>query len=281
MAVKQAAAERRRRRIASIGAGAGVLVVVAAVIIMVATLGGHKKSSASAAASASASASPSATAFTPGPCKWTKSTTASQTKSLANLGMPPTSGEPRGGTETMTINTNLGAITVAVDVAHAPCTAESFSYLASKNFFNNTQCHRLTTSGIYVLQCGDPTGTGSGGPGYEFNTEYVPTDGTNIYKAGWVAMANTGQPGTNGSQFFIVYKDSQLSPDYTVFGQVTKGLDIVQKVAAGGVKPTDPNNPSDGAPKITVDIKSLTVSKPVGPTTSSASPSVTPSPTKS
>ena len=113
----------------------------------------------------------------------------------------------------------------------APYTTFSFEYLARKKYFDATKCHRLTTSGIYVLQCGDPTGTGSGGPGYQFQDENL-TGAT--YPAGTIAMANAG-PGTNGSQFFIVYKDTQLPPSYTPWGKVTAGLDIVQGIAKAGV----------------------------------------------
>src|SRR5262249_20190376 len=178
---------------------------------------------------------------------------------VKDVGTPPVTGEPRSGTQTMTITMNVGTVEVQVDTAHAPCTAASFTYLAGKRFFDSTPCHRLTTSGIHVLQCGDPSGTGAGGPSYEFADENLPTNKRPAYPAGTVAMANAGA-GTNGSQFFIAYKDiDQLPPNYTVLGKVTKGLDVVQKVADGGVDPTDPNNPGDGKPKTTTTIQSLTV----------------------
>jgi peptidyl-prolyl cis-trans isomerase B (cyclophilin B) len=162
-----------------------------------------------------------------------------------------------------TIVTNCGTITVALDGKHAPHTVNSFAFLAGKGYFDDTPCHRLTSSGIYVLQCGDPTGTGSGGPGYEFKDEYLgdkdlgkpdPTGAVN-YFAGIVAMANAG-PGTNGSQFFLVYRDSPLPPSYTPFGRVTKGLDVVKRIAAAGSNP-----PGDGAPTQPVVIESFTVTK--------------------
>src|SRR2546430_242150 len=131
----------------------------------------------------------------------------------------------------MTTTTDLGAITVRLDPADAPCTVASFAYLAGRKFFDGTRCHRLVTSGIYVLQCGDPSGTGAGGPGYTYPDENLSgTRGT--YPAGTVAMANAG-PNTNGSQFFIVYQDSPLPPRYTPFGNVTVGLDLVRTVAGG------------------------------------------------
>ncbi len=113
----------------------------------------------------------------------------------------------------------------------ATCTVNSFVYLAGKKYFNNTHCHRLTTvSPLYVLQCGDPTGTGSGGPGYKFNDENLAGA---KYTQGTVAMANSG-PDTNGSQFFLVYKNSTLAANYTPFGTVVKGLGIIQNVAKAG-----------------------------------------------
>lgn len=135
----------------------------------------------------------------------------------------------------LTLKTNCGNIGIALD-RRAPKTAAAMSYLANRGFFNQTQCHRLTTQGIYVLQCGDPTATGSGGPGFSFKDENLPaaTGGSTIYKRGTVAMANSG-PNTNGSQFFLVYKDSPLPPNYSVWGEITSGLDILDQVAGAGV----------------------------------------------
>ena len=158
-------------------------------------------------------------------------------------------------TYTATIVTNCGTIKIAMDGKAAPHTVNSFVFLAGKHYFDNTPCHRLTTSGIYVLQCGDPTGSGSGGPGYQFKDENLGAIKNNTYPAGIVAMANAG-PNTNGSQFFLVYKDSGLSPDYTPFGHIISGLDVVQKIAAAGSNP-----PGDGAPKQPVVIESFTVTK--------------------
>ncbi|NJC72729.1 peptidylprolyl isomerase [Planosporangium thailandense] len=255
MTLRAEAAQRRRRIQSSIGAGLAVLVVLVGVILVVTLTGNGKKKNTTAAA-------PSASA-TPTSCTWKPAAQSGQpaNPNAKDVGTPPASGEPRFGTQTMAINTNVGAIEVQVDTAHAPCTASSFTYLASKKFFDNTPCHRLTTSGIYVLQCGDPSGTGTGGPTYQFADENLPTDKRPAYPAGTVAMANAGA-GTNGSQFFIVYKDTDLPANYTVLGKVTKGLDVVQKVADGGVTPADPSNPGDGAPKTKVTIQSLTMSAP-------------------
>ncbi|GAB2710017.1 peptidylprolyl isomerase [Kitasatospora kifunensis] len=153
-----------------------------------------------------------------------------------------------------TLHTSQGAVTFQALTAAAPCTTFSFRFLADHHYFNHTHCHRLTTQGIFVLQCGDPTGTGSGGPGYSFNDENL-TGAT--YPAGTVAMANAG-PNTNGSQFFFVWKDTKLPPAYTPFGRVTGGLDVLQKIAAGGED--DQNAAGDGFPNLPVDIKSVKIS---------------------
>ena len=138
----------------------------------------------------------------------------------------------------------------------ATCTVNSFVYLASKKYFNKTNCHRLTTvSPLYVLQCGDPTGTGSGGPGYKFNDENLTGA---KYTQGTVAMANGG-PDTNGSQFFLVYKNSTLAASYTPFGTVVKGLGIIQNVAKAGSD--NANGQGDGHPKKKVVIESVTIEK--------------------
>ena len=147
-----------------------------------------------------------------------------------------------------TITTNVGVITFNMDAGITPCTVNSMRSLAEQEYFDGTPCHRLTSQGIFVLQCGDPSGDGTGGPGYRFGDENL--EGA-TYPAGTVAMANSG-PGTNGSQFFLVYKDSQLPPDYTPFGRVSRGLDLLRKVAAAGSEP-----PGDGKPRRAVTIETL------------------------
>jgi peptidyl-prolyl cis-trans isomerase B (cyclophilin B) len=140
--------------------------------------------------------------------------------------------------------TTQGVITVRMLTNKAPCTTFSFRFLASKGYYNQTHCHRLTVQGIYVLQCGDPTGTGSGGPGYAFNDENL-TGAT--YPAGTVAMANAG-PNTNGSQFFFTWKDTSLPALYTPFGTVIGGMNVLQKIAAAG--DDQQNGPGDGYPNL-------------------------------
>ncbi|WP_198586955.1 peptidylprolyl isomerase [Glycomyces xiaoerkulensis] len=157
----------------------------------------------------------------------------------------PPATQPAAGTQEMTIETGLGTITADIDTEAAPCTAGAFTYLSGQGYFDTSQCHRLTTEGIFVLQCGDPTAreaieagmpeqAGTGGPGFQYAEENLPEDGENNYPAGTIAMANAG-PGTTGSQFFIVYDDSTLSPaNYTILGEITGGLDIVEEVADAG-----------------------------------------------
>ena len=157
---------------------------------------------------------------------------------------------------TATIVTNQGTIVATLDGAKAPHTVNSFKFLADHHFFDNSPCHRLTTQGIFVLQCGDPTGTGTGGPGYTIPDENL-TGAT--YPAGTLAMANTGQPHTGGSQFFFCYADTPLPPQYTPFGHVTTGLDVLKAIAANGED--DSNGAGDGKPKKPVIIKTFTVTK--------------------
>jgi peptidyl-prolyl cis-trans isomerase B (cyclophilin B) len=138
--------------------------------------------------------------------------------------------------------TTQGVITVRMLTSKAPCTTFSFRFLASRGYYNQTHCHRLTVQGIFVLQCGDPTGTGSGGPGYAFNDENLAGA---TYPAGTVAMANAG-PNTNGSQFFFTWKNTTLAPAYTPFGTVIGGLNVLQRIAAAG--DDQQNGPGDGYP---------------------------------
>ena len=149
---------------------------------------------------------------------------------------PSTSGVPDTGTASATLHFAGGDVTITLDRAHAPCTVNSFLSLAGQGFYTNTKCHRLVTSGIFILQCGDPTATGTGGPGYSFADEL---SGHEKYGAGTVAMANRG-PDTNGSQFFLVWADSPLPPSYTVFGQMdAAGLAVIKGIAAKGVDAKD------------------------------------------
>ena len=270
---------KRRRLLAIIAGLVAVAAAVALVVTFVLTDKDKDKDKSGTAASSTTSAAPSASG---GP---TAAPPANGQlppfKASANLGAncqypaspepaskqvsPPNSGKVPTDPPTVSasMSTNQGNLGLILDNAKAPCTVNSFASLAQKGFFNDTPCHRLTTSpSLAVLQCGDPTGSGSGGPGYQFANEY-PTDqypkgdpGLDqpiTYPRGTIAMANAG-PDTNGSQFFLVYKDSQLPPNYTAFGTIdATGLATLDKIAAGGVAGGD----QDGKPATEVKIKSV------------------------
>ncbi|MEV6885394.1 MULTISPECIES: peptidylprolyl isomerase [unclassified Streptomyces] len=164
---------------------------------------------------------------------------------------------------TMKLATTCGDIDIALKAKAAPHTVNSFDFLAGKGYFDHTKCHRLTTEGIYVLQCGDPTAQGNGGPGYNIPDENLKDKSLkdNVYPAGTVAMANTGQPGSGGSQFFLVYQDSQLPPSYTPFGTVSEGgMAVLKKIASAGAQAADPTT-GNTAPNATVVIDKATVTK--------------------
>jgi cyclophilin family peptidyl-prolyl cis-trans isomerase len=176
-------------------------------------------------------------------------------KAARKVTFPPATTDDKA-TYQATISTNRGAILIDLLNSKAPCTVNSFVHLAEQGFYNVTPCPRLSNSGgLYILQCGDPTGTGTGGPGYEFASENL-TGAT--YPAGTLAMANTGQPDSNGSQFFLVYKNTSLPPSYTPFGKVVSGLNILQNVGNRGYGPPL-NSAGGGAPKEKVDIESVTI----------------------
>ena len=162
---------------------------------------------------------------------------------------------PKRLPRTFTFDTNCGNIVVTTVGVKAPITVTQLATLARGGFFNNTLCHRLTTQGLYVLQCGDPTATGGGGPNFTYRDENLPVEGLNNYPAGTVAMANSG-PGTNGSQFFLVFADTTLGANYTIWGTITQGLDIVKAIAKAGVK----GGGADGAPNQPISINRVTVS---------------------
>ncbi len=166
--------------------------------------------------------------------------------------------------KTMTINTNCGVITIALDPA-APQTVTNLATLARAKYFDGTYCHRLTTEGIYVLQCGDPSAQGNGSPGSwkGYKDENLPTNKILTYPAGTVAMANSG-PNTNGSQFFLVYKDTTLPASYTIWGKIKTGLPLLQRIEKVGAYKVDQASGNayytgDGFPVQPIEIKSVTV----------------------
>jgi len=248
----------------------GVLVLALVGSLLVVFLAGGKPKKAAAAASKSPSASPTATATAVAEpahhCSYTSATPVAKKVSL-----PPATPDYTDSYQA-TINTNQGKITFNLLNNKATCSVNSFVHLAEAGYFNNTQCHRLLTSGIYVLQCGDPYATasaklncsttskiGTGTPGYDFASENLTGA---KYPAGTVAMANEGSASTNGSQFFIVYKDSTsgLTASYTPFATVSSGLGIVQNVAKGGYS-CQYAQAGGGVPKKKVIIDGVTIKK--------------------
>jgi peptidyl-prolyl cis-trans isomerase B (cyclophilin B) len=248
---RRAERARRQKQVAVISSAAAVVVVVAAVVLL--TTAPWKSDPAEPAAQAAA---PPGTVNCQYPADGAAAKPANppQADAVSNQGTVPVS-----------LTTSAGAIGLTLDRAEAPCTVHSFTSLASQGYFDDTPCHRLTTGeGLKVLQCGDPSGQGTGGPGYTI-TDEPPTGlapagqpGAVIYPRGTVAMAKTSAPNSGGSQFFLVYADSTLPPDYTVFGTIDEaGLATIDKVAAAGTD--DANGPGDGKPKTAVTVQSATV----------------------
>jgi peptidyl-prolyl cis-trans isomerase B (cyclophilin B) len=272
---RRAAAARRRRLLTIIGSAVGAVVVIGAIV---ATVIVTNKGSNSTTASATTSTPPSSEAAPTPPadgktpplpafaapadlganCQYPAAEAASKPNKPPRTGKVPT--DP--AEVSVSMSTNQGNIGLQLDNGKAPCTVNSFSSLAQQGYFNDTTCHRLTTSGLSVLQCGDPKGTGMGGPGYQFADEYPANQFQPdnpalqqpvLYPRGTLAMANAGA-NTNGSQFFLVYKDSPLPPKYTAFGTIdATGLATLDKIAAAGTADGGP----DGAPKQPVQIKSI------------------------
>lgn len=278
--LERRAKQAKTRRIVLIAAASivAVAVIVAVVITIVNTKHDHKSNTAASTTTSSTSSPESTTPAGPAPsapplppfkpsadvganCQYPASPepAAKQGVKPPRTGKVPT--DPAQVSASMV--TNQGHIGLMLANNESPCTVNSFASLIGQKYFDNTKCHRLTTSqGLGVLQCGDPKGEGTGGPGYQFANEY-PTDQYPpndpkaqepvLYPRGTLAMANAG-PGTNGSQFFLVYKDSQLPPQYTVFGTIQPdGLATLDKIAKAGVA----GGGEDGAPATEVTITSL------------------------
>jgi len=271
-AQRQAHLARQRRNRQRFGVGFAVLCVLGLAVGLSAAFAGGgspaaaKKPAATASASASASATTSAAAVTEPATHCTYTASSAGTVSKASL--PPATPAYKAA-YTASINTSLGPIKIDLANSKATCTVNSFAHLASTGFWNNTQCHRVSDSGgLYMLQCGDPTAKaseklscssatlGTGGPGYEFASENL-TGAT--YPAGTVAMANTGTADSNGSQFFLVFKNTSLPASYTPFGTITSGLDILQNVAKAGTSCT--MSAGGGVPKEKVIIDSVSIKK--------------------
>jgi peptidyl-prolyl cis-trans isomerase B (cyclophilin B) len=249
-------AERaKRRRIVATGVTVGAVIVVVGLIYLLVVLNSGDTPAAS-------QPPPAATT-----CNYSTGGEAAAKEVPPPPDVDPT---PKTGTANVLLKTNQGDIPVVIDRAKAPCTAQAIEHLVKSKYYDNTPCHRLTSGeGLKVLQCGDPTGKGNGGPGFAIKDELdaakaqkPAADGQNVtYPRGVLAMANSG-PDTNGSQFFMVYGDSTLPPNYTVFGSIDPaGLTVLDKIAAAGGAPGPDGKPAqDGAPKDPVTIQTATVS---------------------
>jgi peptidyl-prolyl cis-trans isomerase B (cyclophilin B) len=249
MARRASAARRRRQIQAGVGAGLALLLIVLGSIW---ALGGFESKPKSSAAEV---------------CTWARQDAAANSN-LKDVGTPATTGLPTTGARPMIITTNQGnPVTVQLNVTDAPCAAGSFAHLAGRNFFDNTKCHEITAEG--ALRCGDPSGTGQGGPTYSFFNEKMPTapEPTSsaspapgqppLYPAGTVALVGTA-PGANGSQFLVFFKDfNPAQPSYPIVGNVSAGLDVVRKI--GGMETVDNGSGAKVKPKTDVVVQSLTV----------------------
>jgi peptidyl-prolyl cis-trans isomerase B (cyclophilin B) len=255
-------AKKRRRNLGIIASAIAVLVVVGAAVLITGVFKGDDNAAARSGASTSSSSATGGSAAAPvtnadGTVSCTYAPDGSGNPNLTDVGTPPTpEATPTQGTSTLLMSTDQGDLTLTLDRAKAPCAAASFSYLASQSFFDGSSCHRMVNQPSFgVLQCGDPTGTGSGGPSYKYAEEVTPET---TYPRGTIAMAKTSAPGTTGSQFFLCFVDTQLPPEYTVVGTVDEaGLAVLDTVAAGGNDSA--NGQGDGAPNIPVTISTLSV----------------------
>ncbi|MCZ9347769.1 peptidylprolyl isomerase [Streptomyces sp. TRM76130] len=248
---RTAARRKARVRNSVIASVLGVVLVGSLALYTTGTLRGDDDTE-----NASAEASPSASASqAPDPCD----EAAAGEPSTKTWEKEPEMSIDKSADYTMTLDTTCGEIDIALKASAAPHTVNSFAFLAGKGFFDHSSCHRLTTSGIYVLQCGDPTAQGTGGPGYTIPDENLKDESLKdgVYPAGTVAMANAGAD-TGGSQFFLVYQDSELPASYTPFGTVSDaGMEVLKKIAAAG----ESTGAGDGAPNATVVIDKATVTK--------------------
>jgi len=273
------AARAKRRRTYAVAGSAGAVVLVIGLVVLITVLSGGDDGNVDTAAVPSASTVPSEESTDP---------TVSQSPEVEipteraeppvrpqplppsvdcqypavqapakPVNPPPAGPTPTAGTVGVSLQTSAGTIPLTLDRSLAPCAVQSFLSLTEQGYFNDTPCHRLTTGqGLQVLQCGDPSGTGTGGPGYSFADETWPEL---TYGRGYLAMANSG-PNTNGSQFFLVYGDAQLRPDYTVFGTIPDGgLRVIDEIARRGHDGSLEPSPGGGAPVEQVSILRATL----------------------
>lgn len=272
---RRAEEARKRRRNTLVGVAAFTVVLVVGGVLWFSGVFDDEP-----AADSEASSEPEAAA-----CSYTPADPAdpNANPNLTDVGVPP---EPDGSTEPVVLDvaSTQGAFQMTLDPTTAPCATNSMKYLAENAFFDGSPCHRMVNSEVFgVLQCGDPTGSGSGGPTYSYLAEPEsvaglapsPDGAAAIYPRGSVAMAQgggdpaTGAPPTIGSQFFICFQDTQLPPDYTLVGTITAGLEVIEAVAAAGndgsfeVAPDGSPGPGGGAPVTPITLTTVTVAPPV------------------
>lgn len=261
---QQEEVHKRRRLIGAIAGGAVVLAIVAvAVVLSLGGSGGKKPAAASPSPTPTGSAAPSGLPVftTSGPCKYTQANGNSASEAhLKDVGMPPDPSPTPKKALRIAFTTNRGVIDATLDGAAAPCNVQAFAYLIHKGFYDNTPCNRVVNQSAFLVQCGSGSSSTSGGPTFTVPDENLAHAD---YSAGTIAMANTGNPNTAGSQFFFVAKDSNsaLGKQFTVIGHVTSGLKIVQQVNAAGQTRT-------GKPRLALDFRTVRVASvtPPGPT---------------
>jgi peptidyl-prolyl cis-trans isomerase B (cyclophilin B) len=261
---RRAELARKRRRNVGIVATVLAVVVVVGGILLINNLGGDDTSTAAeptdTSAPTSAAAPPAAPTTNPdGTVACDFAPDSSGNPNLTDVGTPPDADHlPAQGTSTLLMKTNHGDLTLTLDRAKAPCAAASFTFLASKQFFDGSTCHREVNQPTFgVLQCGDPTGTGQGGPTYKFAEEVTPDT---TYPRGTIAMANSGGGGTTGSQFFLCFTDTQLPPQYTAVGTVDEaGLAVLDEIAKAGNDGSFEPSPGGGKPKTPVEVQTISV----------------------
>lgn len=265
---RRAQQAQRRRRVAVITSVAVVVVVVVGVVLLTTLTGGGGDDTAAAPSTSAPVAAgvpdsiptdlapvPVRTSPLPNP---TSCDYVAGGEAAAPASLPPATDVSSEGTVAVSLSTTAGVIPLTLDRSLAPCTVNSFVSLSQQGYFDGSPCHRLTTDpGLQVLQCGDPTGTGTGGPGYAVPDEVFPEL---TYGRGILAMANSGSPNSGGSQFFMVYGDGQLPPQYTAFGTIDRaGLEVVDEIARAGHDGSLDPSPGGGAPVQTVTIESAAV----------------------
>jgi peptidyl-prolyl cis-trans isomerase B (cyclophilin B) len=251
---------KRRRNIGILVTTIAVVVVVGAALLLTGALTGDDDPNAGGDPTPTVpTTSAAATTNADGTVSCTYTPDESGNPNLTDVGTPPTpEATPTQGTVNLLMSTGQGDLTLTLDRTAAPCAAASFVFLAGQGFFDGSPCHREVNQPTFgVLQCGDPTGSGSGGPTYKF-AEEIP-EGT-TYPRGTIAMANSGAPGSTGSQFFLCFVDTELSPDYTPVGTVDEGgLAVLDQIAAAGNDGSFEPSPGGGAPNTPVTIESMTV----------------------